>query len=339
VRGIPSLCQAIAVVGIHNHSPVNAATNQLTGYTYDANGNLITTGFGWDLENRMSYANAGGVQYAYDGINKRTWAGNYTCPGGFCGPGYGWQFQSETVFFFGIDGKRLAAYTPQVQYSSGTPQFIYYVLGEERVYFGGKYVGNANTSLIAGGTAVGQDRLGSAGKYFSYGEERSNLPNDQVKFATYTRDSATGLDYADQRYYAGGAGRFLSPDPYNNSAGLGDPGSWNKYTYTRGDPINRFDPDGLADAKPTFSITVWLVLPSLMYPGTGGLLPSMYNAIGLAMQAQGMNQGAAAQACEEALGFPKGLMYLPAFSAAVHRARFFHGRARLFRAARTLAVY
>jgi YD repeat-containing protein len=43
-----------------NHSPVNAATNQLTGYSYDANGNLITTGFGWDPENRMSYANAGG---------------------------------------------------------------------------------------------------------------------------------------------------------------------------------------------------------------------------------------------------------------------------------------
>ena len=36
----------------NNHSQVNAATNQLTGYSYDANGNLITTGFGWDPENR-----------------------------------------------------------------------------------------------------------------------------------------------------------------------------------------------------------------------------------------------------------------------------------------------
>jgi YD repeat-containing protein len=81
-----------------NHSPVNAATNQLTGYSYDANGNLITTGFGWDPENRMSYATSGGTQYAYDSKNKRIWTGNYTCPSGFCGPGYGWQFQSETVF-------------------------------------------------------------------------------------------------------------------------------------------------------------------------------------------------------------------------------------------------
>ena len=205
-----------------NHSPVNAATNRLTGYSYDANGNLITTGFGWDPENRMSYATWGGTQYAYDSNNKRIWTGNYTCPGGFCGPGYGWQFQSETVFFYGIDGTRLASYTPQVKYSYGIPQSIYYLLGEERVYFRKKYIGNANTSLMSGGTAVGQDRLGSVGKYFPYGEERSNLPNDTVKFATYTRDSATGLDYADQRYYTSDIGRFTSPDP--NRAGGGPMG-------------------------------------------------------------------------------------------------------------------
>jgi RHS repeat-associated protein len=233
-----------------NHSPVNAATNQLTGYSYDANGNMTTTGYGWDPENRMSYATWGGTQYAYDSANKRIWTGNYTCPGGFCGPGYGWQFQSETVFFYGIDGNQLAAYTPQVQYSYGTPQSIYYLLGEERVYFRRKYIGNANTTLMSGGTSVGQDRLGSTGKYFPYGEERNNsqLPNDTVKFATYTRDSATGLDYADQRYYTGGVGRFMNPDPYRASASSvnnpTDPATWNRYAYVGGDPINRADPGG-----------------------------------------------------------------------------------------------
>ena len=63
--------------------------------------------------------------------------------------------------------------------------------------------------------AAVQDRLGSVGKYYPYGEERGggNPPNDQVKFATYTRDSGTGLDYADQRYYASTFGRFMTPDP------------------------------------------------------------------------------------------------------------------------------
>jgi RHS repeat-associated protein len=233
-----------------NHSPVNAATNQLTGYSYDANGNLLTTGYGWDPENRMSYAVWGGTQYAYDSANKRIWTGSYTCPSGFCGPGYGWQFQSETVFFYGVDGKRLAAYTPQVKYSSGTPQSIYYLLGEERVFFGSKYIGNADTTQMSGGTAVAQDRAGSVGKYFPYGDERNNpqLPNDTVKFATYTRDSATGLDYADQRYYANN-GRFLSPDPYRaTSASVSNPAnplSWNRYSYVLNDPISHNDPTGL----------------------------------------------------------------------------------------------
>ena len=215
---------------------------------------MTSTGFGWDPENRLSYATWGGKQYAYDGMNKRTWAGNYNCPGGFCGPGYGWQFQSETVFFHGIDGKRLASYTPQVQYAYGAPQSVYYLLGEERVYFGSKYIGNANTSLMSGGTSVGQDRLGSTGRYFPYGEERNNpqLPNDIVKFATYTRDSATGLDYADQRYFTSGIGRFLSPDPYGGSANAATPQSWNRYAYGAQDPVNRNDPAGLLDVAPAF---------------------------------------------------------------------------------------
>jgi RHS repeat-associated protein len=97
----------------------------------------------------------------------------------------------------------------------------------------------------AGGTFV-QDRLGSNGKYLPYGEERNYpaLGNDQVKFATYTRDSATGLDYADQRYYASTLGRFLTPDP-SGASDFTDPGSLNLYGYTGGDPVNFNDPEGL----------------------------------------------------------------------------------------------
>ena len=54
-------------------TPVNAATNQLSGYSYDSNGNLISTGYTYDVENRISFANSGGVQYFYDAQNKRVW--------------------------------------------------------------------------------------------------------------------------------------------------------------------------------------------------------------------------------------------------------------------------
>src|ERR1017187_10655974 len=42
-----------------------------------------------------------------------------------------------------------------------------------------------------------------------------------------------------------GTGRFGSLDP-STGVRLGDPASWNRYTYVGGDPINRIDPAGTA---------------------------------------------------------------------------------------------
>ena len=67
----------------------------------------------------------------------------------------------------------------------------------------------------------------------------------RVVISTYTRDSFTGLDYADQRMYASSLGRFNTADPYRASAGASDPGSWNRYSYVGGDPVNLYDPNGL----------------------------------------------------------------------------------------------
>ena len=67
------------------------------------------------------------------------------------------------------------------------------------------------------------------------------------EFASYLFDVSTGLHYADQRYYNGTYGRFMSADPSRRTATGNDSASWNKYSYTRGDPINRIDPQGLAD--------------------------------------------------------------------------------------------
>jgi RHS repeat-associated protein len=50
-----------------------------------------------------------------------------------------------------------------------------------------------------------------------------------------------------QRYYASTYGRFNTADPYQASGGPASPASWNRYSYTRGDPVNRLDPSGLRD--------------------------------------------------------------------------------------------
>ena len=103
---------------------------------------------------------------------------------------------------------------------------------------------------IAGRRAAPSDRLGSdvtgGVKLMPYGEDIAVPPvaNDRTKFATYHRDE-TGLDYADQRYYSPGSGRFLTSDPYLASGGASSPGTWNRFAYVSGDPVNKFDPEGL----------------------------------------------------------------------------------------------
>jgi len=64
-------------------------------------------------------------------------------------------------------------------------------------------------------------------------------------------------------------GRFITPDPYQASGGPSDPESWNRYAYTRGDPVNRSDISGLADSNcPTFGICVG------KYPRDSDLFPN-----------------------------------------------------------------
>jgi RHS repeat-associated protein len=53
--------------------------------------------------------------------------------------------------------------------------------------------------------------------------------------------------YSDNRYYANAYGRFITPDPYRGSGKPRNPQSWNRYAYTRGDPVNRTDPTGEDD--------------------------------------------------------------------------------------------
>lgn len=225
-------------------TPTNATTNQLTGYSYDANGNLISTGYAYDPENRISSVNAGAVEYFYDAQNKRIWEA--PCVPSLCS-GSTWIPQSQTVNLFGADGKQLASYSIAGAWNNMTTNQVAVNFGAVaiRSYFGGKLVGQQLGTNIY--EPVIQDRLGSVGRYYPYGEERNSpqLPNDQVKFATYTRDSATGNDYADQRYYTSTLGRFMTPDANAGTGALTEPGNWNLYTYTGADPINRLDPSGL----------------------------------------------------------------------------------------------
>jgi hypothetical protein len=130
---------------------VNAATNQIVGAAYDANGNQTSAIHGtaaYDAENRIALANS--VQYVYDSGNKRIWSG--TVSGGNL---------SQTVYFYGVDGQLLGTYPFG---NAGNQGQVMVDFGPSlTVFFGGKRVGMISSSGVQ--SAFVQDRLGSAGKY------------------------------------------------------------------------------------------------------------------------------------------------------------------------------
>ena len=59
------------------------------------------------------------------------------------------------------------------------------------------------------------------------------------------RDSESGNDYFEARYYSSAMGRFMSPDPKQvTKQRMFDPQQWNMYSYTRNNPMVAVDPDG-----------------------------------------------------------------------------------------------
>src|ERR1017187_3682198 len=227
--GMPSMNLSIAL------DANNVPNNRILGATYDQNGNLIVAAGvvnQYDVANRLSEGQTNGNNYyGYDSDNRRIY--------------YRDNNNNETIYFYGADGQKLATYTYNIT-NNGNPQ-IQFTQQRYNVYFLGKLI-------LAEGTSVATDRLGSVRSggpgglgyqaQYPYGVEYTLTANDREKYATYTRDSLTGLDYATNRYYSSQWGRFLSPDPYPKRVG-------NRYAYAHNDPVNNNDPTGLdpCDAK------------------------------------------------------------------------------------------
>jgi RHS repeat-associated protein len=84
--------------------------------------------------------------------------------------------------------------------------------------------------------------------YTPFGETLTNpAANDnQSGFTGHIKDKDTGLNYMQARYYDPNIGRFLSVDPVTFTASGGNPGYFNRYSYTQNNPINATDPTGMA---------------------------------------------------------------------------------------------
>ena len=223
---------------------VDPTTNRTTtsGFQYDANGNLtnlpnVSGALSYDIENRTGSANSLYSNLAYDMENQPLDRGGQ------------WNL-------YGLHGERLGTYTytfgRDVTYINGvdydtTP--VYPAQATRNIYFGGRLIqSNGTTVVVDAQGSVRANESGQTFEFYPYGEEMgSGTANGREKFATYTRES-NGLDYANQRYYSSTYGAFTSADPLHQTATTpadpNNPGSWNRFAYTAGDPINRIDPLG-----------------------------------------------------------------------------------------------
>ena len=82
--------------------------------------------------------------------------------------------------------------------------------------------------------------------YYPFGEGVGvDATTDPMRFTGKPRDGETGLDYFGARYYAPRIGRFATVDPVLLvDRSIADPQSWNRYSYTKNNPLRYVDPDG-----------------------------------------------------------------------------------------------
>jgi RHS repeat-associated protein len=233
-----------------NQASTNPAISQINnristaGYRYDLAGNLecdpnhpcgsgelYPPYYEYDAENRIKTAaggsTSGGSNYAYDGDGRRV----KKIVGGA-------QIR-KVVFVYNVAGQLVAEYSDTQPSVGGTSYLTADSLGTPRV------ITNANGSVIG------------RHDYQPFGEEvpasyggRSDVvgypASDTVRqqFTSKERDTETGLDHFGARSYSYTLGRFASVDPVMKSASIGDPQSFNRYTYVLNSPLVLDDPDG-----------------------------------------------------------------------------------------------
>ena len=203
-----------------------SSKNWLAGVSYDLNGNALGVNafeLQYDVENRLATATSGSAveSYLYDESNHRV---EKTIG------------SADYFYFYGPGGRLLTI----LQLWAGTTSLV-----ADRVYFGGLLLGSAG-SWVSADVSTMTDRLGTAETGYPYGTDIGSVSasNDQPDFATYTKDATTGFEYANQRYYSAGLGRFLTTDRSGRNVEPTNPISWNHFAYANGDPVGKSDPSG-----------------------------------------------------------------------------------------------
>jgi RHS repeat-associated protein len=185
-------------------------------YSYDANGRMYKTSTMDDLNQANSIYDAGGMRVAsqINGV---------------------WKF-----FVYDAGGKMVAEYGGTPSSDEGGIKYIHQdAQGSTRAITSASGTVKARSDYAA----FGEEINSNIGQRTAQGYASSD--NLRQKYALTERDEASGLDHTWFRKNENRAGRWTSPDPYNGSMNLGDPQSFNRYSYVENQPTNFVDPSGL----------------------------------------------------------------------------------------------
>jgi RHS repeat-associated protein len=205
--------------GFANDVPGNIANDSLHGYSYDADGNLI------------SVDNGATARYYYDSLNQRVQIAPTRGTFEFVWDIFGrrvstWFASSHNL----IESNAYTDSAPIAIRGGGSTQFEHQNwLGTERVRT--NYNGTVAISINSLPWADGHTPSGDNG--------------DQHDFALMERDLEDNTEHAQFRQYSTNLGRWQSPDLYLGSYDFANPQSFNRYTYALNNPSSFVDPSGL----------------------------------------------------------------------------------------------
>ena len=204
----------------------------------------------YDGENRPVSVDGGATaQYSYDQNNRR-----YKKAVGSFVTHCVWEGSQVVAEYDGSTGALIVDYV----YSNG--RMIAKVLSGTIQYFLSDRL-SERVVLDTSGNVSGRE------SHLPYGEDFGESgTQEKHHFTSYERDNETQKDYAVNRQYEQGIGRFMRVDPHAPSmknplvlGSYGDPQSLNRYNYSRNDPINAMDPLGLMTCfgYDVFILTYW----------------------------------------------------------------------------------
>ena len=256
---------ATTTAGYSNpHAPLYVASSTLT---YDTNGNLTaystTSSYTWDYRNRItqiksnvaSSTAAATSTFNYNQDNQRTYQIVKATTTATSTTHYPNKYSSKVSSISGANtlatttnyiyaGDTLIATIEQKLYNNvatGTPQTYFYHPD---------HLGSTNVVTSATGTIL------HTLDYYPYGAQRINRNITATKanrqYIGQFTDSATSLNYLQNRYLDNSRGQFMSQDPVFWEVGMTDDGkavlmnpqAQNAYSYAVGNPIVNKDPQG-----------------------------------------------------------------------------------------------